>query len=357
MKVVRRGGFIVVLLLGIVQLAFAELPMRRPMPGAPSGPTRPAPPARTAAPYQPLELSNPMAGLQQSTVRWKIPDQSNGRLIAQWLVRACPKVDGTPYAACQQVQQLNGPNGQSSGTYVQAQIPAHVMFMGADTPVNGAEVCSANSAGTSCADRIAVRFVNPGIAPAPAKLHGAAPSGTPSGTLGIRAAPGARAALTPPGGAQPQQGPAAAMRPGTTRGIIVVARPPAAPQSPERTQSATTGGGPAFGSLANRPATAAVMVQTVHTAQITADGNGSALSSSVIPGLVHTSSITADGNGLALSSSVIPGLVHTGSITADGTGFALSSSVVPGLVHTSPITADGTGTLTHIAGRPSLRLK
>ncbi len=275
----------------------------------PSGPTRPEPPAHVAAPYKPIELSNPTVGLQQSVVRWKIPDQSNGRVIQQWLVRACPKVDGSPYAACQQVQQLSGPNGQSSGTYVQAQIPAHVMFMGANAPVNGAEICSVNSAGTSCADRIAVRFTNPGIAPAPTKLQGAAPSGMPSGTTGIRTAP--------------------------SGGIAAKALGPQAtgPQSPEQVQSARLGGSPASGALAKKPA-AAVLMQTIHTPQI-----------------------TADGNGVALSLSVIPGLVHTSSISADGTGVALSSSIIPGLVHTSPITADGTGRLASIAVRPSLQLK
>jgi type VI protein secretion system component Hcp len=195
MKSMRRAVFMIVPALWAWQASGAPLSARTPSAAspatatAPSGPTRPAPAAHLAAPYKPIELSNPVSGLAQSTVRWKIPDQSNGRLIAQWLVRACPKVDGTPYAACQQVQQLGGPNGQSSGTYVQAQIPAHVIFMGANTPVNGAEICSANSVATSCADRIAVRFVNPGIAPAPRKLQGAAPSGMPLGTAGIRAAP------------------------------------------------------------------------------------------------------------------------------------------------------------------------
>ena len=194
MKSMRRAVLVIVPVLWSWQASGAPLSARTPSAAnpataaAPSGPARPAPPARVAAPYKPIELSNPSVGLQQSTVQWKVPDQSGGREIQQWLVRACPKVDGTPYAACQQVP---GPAaGQSSGAIVQTQIPAHVMFMGSQTPVNGAEICSANSAGTSCADRIAVRFINPGIAPAPTKLHGAAPSGIPLGTAGIRAAPG-----------------------------------------------------------------------------------------------------------------------------------------------------------------------
>ena len=338
MKSMRRAVLVIVPVLWSWQASGAPLSARTPSAAssataaAPSGPTRPAPPAHVVAPYKPIELSNPSAGLQQSTVQWKVPDQSGGREIQQWLVRACPKVDGTPYAACQQV--LGPAAGQSSGAIVQAQIPAHVMFMGSNTPVNGAEICSVNSAGTSCADRIAVRFVNPGVAPA--KLQGAAPSGMPLGTAGIRAAPGAQAALNPqplPPGGTPQGQPGAA-QPGATRGIIVVARPATAPQTPEQVQSATTGGGSASGSLAKKPGLAAVMIQTIHTAQI-----------------------TADGTGIALSSSVIPGLVHTSPITADGTGFALSSSVIPGLVHTSPITADGTGVLISPALKPSLQLK
>lgn len=179
MKSVRRAVFMLVPALWALQASGAPLSARTPSAGspataaAPSGPTRPAPPAHVAAPYKPLELSNPSTGLQQSAVQWKVPDQSGGREIQQWMVRACPKVDGTPYAACQPVP---GPAaGQSSGALVQAQIPA--LF---------AEQISANSAGTSCADRIAVRFINPGIAPAPAKLQGAAPSGAPLGTAGIR---------------------------------------------------------------------------------------------------------------------------------------------------------------------------
>lgn len=306
MKIMRHVGFMIVLS-GIVQSAFGDLP-RRPMPGAttapaaaasaPAAPTRPAPPARMKPPYKPLELSNPSAGLQQSVVRWKIPDQSDGRLIEQWLVRACPQVDGTPYAACQQVQQLNGPDGQMNGTYVQAQIPAHVTYMGMNTPVNGAEICSVNSAGTSCADRIAVRFVNPGIAPAPARIHGAAPSGTPLGATGIGVAP------------QGGQGSAGAAHPGTTRGIVV-AKQPTAQQTPEHVMSAGTGGGSAPGSLVRKPAIATAMpgqAQTVHAAQITADGTGAALSVSVIPGLVHTSPIAADGTGTLINPVLKPSL-------------------------------------------------
>lgn len=137
---------------------------------AQQGAQRQVPPAgHMLAPYKPLNLSNPSAGIQQSTVQWTVPDQSNGRVIWTWVVRACP-AGGSSYVACQSVP---GPSaGQSSGTTVQAQISSHILYMGASTPVNAAEVCASNSVNInnpSCADRIAVRFINPGAAPAPVR--------------------------------------------------------------------------------------------------------------------------------------------------------------------------------------------
>lgn len=158
-------------------------------------------------PNKPTELGSLGVSVSQATARWKIPDQSGGRAIEQWLIRACPKVDGNPNAACQQVQQLNGPGGQASGTYVQAQIPSRVMYKGVETPVNGAEICAANRGGTSCADRIALSFAASGAVPGPAPTQnqaGGSPSGTTPGAIGTRPAHGFGSALQtggiPPGG-------------------------------------------------------------------------------------------------------------------------------------------------------------
>jgi hypothetical protein len=152
-----------------------------------------------SSPNKPLEVKAAGRLAQQITVEWTVPDQSNGREIQRWLVRACPAVPGNPYAPCQQVP---GPAaGQASSATLRAQIPVRVTYMGSQAPVNGAEICAVNGAGTSCADRLALQFGG-GIAPA---QQGGGPTGIkPAGTIGIRSAPGATSLnqqpLTPGGG-------------------------------------------------------------------------------------------------------------------------------------------------------------
>lgn len=190
------GVMMVTLLLGGIHPALAEQAVRRSLSGAMINTTQAAAPNVTALAKPPNKPTDATA--LQSTVRWKVPDQTDGRIIQQWLVRACPKVDGNPSAACQQVAALDGPNGQSSGAYVQAQIPSHVMFKGADTPVNAAEICAKNAAGISCANRIALAFAVLNSVPVPVATQGAAggsPTGMPSGAFGARPAPGFGSAL------------------------------------------------------------------------------------------------------------------------------------------------------------------
>ena len=146
---------------------------------APAGPARPAPPARMSPPYKPAGVKLVGRTPQQATVQWQVPDQSGGREIQQWQVRACPAVQGNPYAACQPIATPGA--GQASGASVQASLPARVLFMGANAAVNAAEICAVNSAGTSCADRLTLQFGTVPAAPAPGIK--------PLGTGGIRVAP------------------------------------------------------------------------------------------------------------------------------------------------------------------------
>ena len=199
MNRVAGGGVLCVLLLAGGHAAGAPLSARVPSAVSPAprvapvapvspallAPGRPAPPARLQAPNKPENLGGAGGGPLRDSVHWTVPDQSGGREIQQWLVRACPAVQGSPYAACQPVA---GPAaGQASGATVQAQIPSHITYMGADAPVIAAEICARNSAGQSCADRLALKFAGIGIAPAP---HLAiAQGGAAAGTVGIRAAP------------------------------------------------------------------------------------------------------------------------------------------------------------------------
>ena len=166
----------------------ASLPVRPAQSATPaipalSGPQRQQPPAQhMLPPYKPVGLGSAGATLQQVTVHWTVPDQSDGRVIQSWVVRACPAVQGQPYIACQPVTPPAA--GQASGAMVEAQVPSHVPYMGASTAVDHAEICSANAVGTSCADRIALSFPNPALAPAP--LHGLAPAAGVAAGVPIR---------------------------------------------------------------------------------------------------------------------------------------------------------------------------
>jgi len=313
MTIRRRQAFqIAALCCGFAAPALAAPPAARPL-AAPAGTgaavhaiepeQRLAPQPHLVAPYKPLDLSNPGVGLQQSTVEWTVPDQSGGRLIAQWQVSACPYVNGSPYAACLPVATLSA--GQPSGGKVQAQIPAKVSYLGSPTPVNGAQICASNAAGSSCADRITVRFVNAGSAPARIQ----ASSGIGQGLQGAAGAPGS----------------------GAMRGIIVVTKPPAGPGI--------------FQAL------------SVETARIAADGTGASLLSGRLAGLVQAPALVADGTGASLLGMQLGGLIRTATITADGNGAALVSSVIPGLVRTKTIAADGIGVLGKFAPERSIRVR
>lgn len=234
----RHGALRIAVALGALlaeHAAGAPLAARTPLaagPAAPSTPARPAPAERMNPPNKPLELKAASGPAQQVTVEWTVPDQSNGREIQRWLVRACPAVPGNPYAACQQVP---GPAaGQASGATMRAQIPARVTYMGTQTPVNGAEICAVNGAGTSCADRFALQSGGAGIAPA--QQGGGPTSVKPTGTIGIRAAPGSQTSLNPqpltPGGApsatpnRPPSGGIAARAVEAKPAVSVSAKPP-----------------------------------------------------------------------------------------------------------------------------------
>lgn len=203
-------GVLLVLMLATPSPVFAaQLLPHVAMPGAMNNPAQAVAPnvaALVMPPYKPTELGSVSVSATQATVRWKMPDQSGGRAIGQWLIRACPKADGNP--ACQQVQAMNGPGGQASGTYVQAQIPSHVMYKGIDTPVNGAEICAANRGGTTCADRILLNYAVPNSAAAPITMQnqaGALPTGNPPGAILVPPTHGFGSALQtggiPPAGA------------------------------------------------------------------------------------------------------------------------------------------------------------
>ncbi len=198
-----------------VQAAGAPSAQRSPAPaGGPQAiaPARPAPPARMSPPYKPAGVKLVGKTPQQATVQWQVPDQSGGREIQQWQVRACPAVQGNLYAACQPI--ATSAAGQPSGASAQASIPAHVLYMGANAAVNAAEICAVNSAGTSCADRLTLQFGTVPAAPAPGIK--------PLGTGGIRVAPrqaDVRPNAAPLGGAPPNvQSAGAAPR---SRGIAV----------------------------------------------------------------------------------------------------------------------------------------
>ena len=207
-------------------------------------------------PNKPLEVKAAGHLAQQVTVQWTVPDQSNGREIQRWLVRACPAVPGNPNAACQQVP---GPAaGQASGATMRAEIPQRVTYMGSQTPVNGAEICAMNSAGTNCANRLALQFGG-GIAPA---QQGGGPTGVkPAGTIGIRTAPGPTSVspqpLTPGGGSA--GAPSATQNRPPSGGIAVKgAAPPTAAQPQTAGAPAARGGIPASAALAKSAASVSV---------------------------------------------------------------------------------------------------
>jgi hypothetical protein len=187
-------------------------------------------------PNKPLEVKAAGRTAQQITVEWTVPDQSNGREIQRWLVRACPAVPGNPYAPCQQVP--GPPAGQASSATLRAQIPARVTYVGSQAPVNGAEICAVNGAGTSCADRLALQF---GGGIAPAQQRGGPTGIKPAATIGIRTAPGPTSlnpqALTPGAGS--------AGAPSATRN-----RPPSGGIAVKRSAPETAGAPAARGGIA-----------------------------------------------------------------------------------------------------------
>lgn len=220
--------------LGAAPPALADQPLRKPAAGAVNSPQRAEAPGVAAPirpPHEPIEPTS--VGSGQPAVRWKIPDQSDGRAIAQWLVRACPRADGEPRAPCQQIQALNGPDGRSSGTYVQARIPERVTYRGKESAVIAAEICSANRAGTSCADRVTLAT---GAGPAqtmPQHATGTAPAATPPPGNGIPPQPvggfGSRR-IAETGGQKSQP---------SEQALGVVAPRPGAPQLPQQAASAS----------------------------------------------------------------------------------------------------------------------